>query len=44
MLIGVVDEQGVLEENEIFVQVEHNYWAFEDGKTTKEEKSRLSKR
>lgn len=44
VLIGVIDEQGVLEENEIFVQVEHNYWAFDDGKLTKEEKSRLSKR
>ena len=26
VLIGVVDEEGVLEENEIFVQIEYNFW------------------
>lgn len=26
VLIGVIDEQGILEENEIFVQVEYNYF------------------
>ena len=30
VLIGVVDELGVLEENEIFVQVEYNYWESSD--------------
>ena len=26
VLIGVPDEQGILEENEIFVQIEYNFW------------------
>lgn len=26
VLIGVPDEQGVLEEDEVFVQIEYNYW------------------
>ena len=26
VLIGVPDEQGILEEGEIFVQIEYNFW------------------
>ena len=44
VLIGVPDEQGILEENEIFVQVEYNYWKHDDGGVSKEEYKRLSKR
>ena len=44
VLIGVPDEQGILEEDEIFVQVEYNYWQTDDGKFSKDEYKRLSNR
>ena len=44
VLIGVPDEQGLLEEDEIFVQVEYNYWEQDDGSLSKEELKRLSNR
>ena len=44
VLIGVPDEQGLLEEHEIFVQVEYNYWEQDDSSLSKEEQKRLSNR
>lgn len=43
VLIGVSDEQGVLEENEIFVQIEYNQWQPEESSMCKEEMKKLSK-
>ena len=37
VLIGVPDETGTLEENEIFVQIEYNFWASDDGTVSREE-------
>mmetsp|Transcript_14122 Transcript_14122/g.17816 ORF Transcript_14122/g.17816 Transcript_14122/m.17816 type:complete len:162 (+) Transcript_14122:377-862(+) len=45
VLIGVPDEQGVLEEGEVFIQIEYNYWMTEDaGGVTKDQLKRLSNR
>ena len=44
VLIGVPDELGILEEGEIFVQVEYNFWMQDDGTVSKEEYKRLSNR
>ena len=44
VLIGVPDETGTLEENEVFVQIEYNYWQSDDGTVSKEGYKRLSNR
>lgn len=44
VLIGVPDELGVLEEGEIFVQIEYNFWQTDENSVTKEQMKRLSNR
>lgn len=41
-MIGIPDEQGLLEEDEVFVQIEYNYWIQDDVSLSKDDKAKLS--